>query len=76
MSVYRASTEGSATHYQGSGYFYFFRAYFGYNYFLAILDRCIVHIAFKNVSINGLLHNFNLNFTTDGCTVLYDPCEK
>ncbi|HPC51453.1 MAG TPA: ATP-binding cassette domain-containing protein [Candidatus Cloacimonas acidaminovorans] len=35
-----------------------------------------MHIAFKNVSINGLLHNFNLNFTTDGCTVLYDPCEK
>ena len=35
-----------------------------------------MHIAFKDVSINGLLDNFQIEFFTDGCTVLYDPCEK
>ena len=33
-------------------------------------------IIFRNVVIDGLLNDFNLQFSSQGCTVLYDPCER
>lgn len=33
-------------------------------------------IIFRNVVVDGLLNDFNLQFAVRGCTVLYDPCER